>query len=202
MSLIKRKTYKFHDYSINRYSALFDAGNDDLHVDERRYADRLKVTANGIMYMGIWTFIKIFLNMLDETKEEMVDTIGEGTVALIAGIIVMVLLFLILLVLDLALRYIVWRCAGKEATTGKKSFALIPGTIILMIYGAYAIGAFFHILITEKRVEGDDVVKLVFDVTSFILLWWILAATFKLRKTREELQTIDRTENNREEILQ
>ena len=202
MSLVKRKSYKFNDYSINQYSSLCGAGNNDLNINERRYSDRLKVTANGIMYMGIWSFIKTFMGILDEIKSDVMLSELEGTIAIIANAIVIMFIFLIVLVLDLSLRFIIWRGALSEATTGKKKNAFVVSTVILMCYGAYAIGAFFHLLITEKRVEGDDVIKLVFDVTSLVLLWWVLAAAFKLRKTREELSISNTSDNKGEEALQ
>ena len=190
---MRKKTYKFNDYSINRYSSLVAANNDSLHVDERRYSNMLRVTANGILYMGIWTFIKLCMRMLDEIRGEISEMYEPGNMVavIIAGAVVTLLLFALFLFVDLFFRFIVWKGAQREALSGKKSNAFVVCAIVLMLYGAYAIGSFFYFLFKRSGIEGDDVIKFVFDLTSFVLLWSMLSSSFKLRKIRFKIDELN-----------
>ena len=67
-----RKEYKEHDYLINTYGSFTEARNDKAHVDERRYAGILKLTADGTLIMGIWSLIKGYMETLSDMGSELI----------------------------------------------------------------------------------------------------------------------------------
>lgn len=199
MSLFKKNSYKFHDYNINKYSSLVAAKNDTLSIDERRYSNYVTLTAKGILLMGLWSFIKGFVIFMSDLREGIVNEFGGGAAAIIASAILGIIFFIIFLVADISFRYIIWKNAAAEVKKGVKKKSVVVFTVILMIYGAYIIMYFFYRVFKGEKITGDDVIALVFDVTSFVLLWNMLASLFKLRKVRDEIAVRDSENNDMQE---
>ena len=151
------KQYKQQDYLINQYPSFIEARNDKLHVDERRYTKLLKTTAGGTLAMGIWSVIRSFMNAFEGT-DEFFNVEGVQLVANIIGTMIIALLFFIA---GISLRYIIWRGALKEATDGKRRYGYIVCAIVLMLYGVYAIVAFFYDLIKKNEVDEENITILV-----------------------------------------
>ena len=177
-----RKEYKEHDYLINTYGSFAEARNDKFHVDERRYSSILKLTANGTLIMGIWSLIKCFMEMIGDMGSEILADEVPLLIAIFGSAVVIGFFFMI----GISFRYLVWRGACKEAASGKSTNGYIACAIILLAYGVYAVAYFiYHAVRKEADVQG--VLKLIFDVTSFIILCELIASAFRLRKVRKEI---------------
>ena len=179
--MMKKKEYKVHDYQINMYDSLVPARNDEDPVEERRYIDLLKVTAAGTLYMGLWSAIKLFMDMQERIGDQFKTSIGIYILSLFVSAII----FAIVFVIEMSFRYVIWKGARREAEEGYKNNRYIVCAYFLMAYGVYAVGFFIYQVITSKA-TGESVVKLFFDVTSFIILYELVISAYKLRKLRAE----------------
>ena len=177
-----RKKYKQHDYLINTHESLVEAGNDRLHVDERRYANTLKLTGSGTLVMGIWSLLKTFLNVFGEMGDELRAEEMPYFIAVFGVAIV----FAVIFVIGISLRYIVWKGSRRESAGGRKRNGYIVCAVLLMAYGVYAFGRFIQKL-AGKEIAEYDVAKLIFDITSFVILLELLISAFRLRKIRKEI---------------
>ena len=181
-----RKEYKEHDYLINKYGSFAEARNDKFHVDERRYSSILKLTATGTLIMGIWSLIKCFMGMLGEMGSEL---IGDEVPLLIA-IFGSVFAFALFFVIGISFRYMIWRGARKEADSGRKRNGYIACAIILLAYGLYEVASFIYRAVW-KGTDAQDVLRLIFDATSLIIVCELIASAFRLRIVRDELEAAE-----------
>lgn len=177
-----RKEYKEHDYLINKYGSFAEARNDKFHVDERRYSSILKLTANGTLVMGIWNLIKCFMGMIGDMGSEIIADEVPLLIAIFGSAVVFAFFFMI----GISLRYLVWRGACREASSGQSKNGYIVCAIILLAYGVYAV-AYFIYQAVRKEADVQAVLKLIFDVTSFVFLCELIASAFRLRKVRKEI---------------
>lgn len=163
--MLLKRDYRIDDYQINTHESLADAKNDRLHVDERRYASLLKLTAGGTLVMGIWSMLKILMNTFT------IPVSGAASFAVLFAIVIF-------------LRYTVWTGASKEANDGKRRTDYIACTLILLAYGVFTVIRLIRDLIS-RAVTGQDISGFIFDLTSMILLCEVLHSAFRLRKVRE-----------------
>lgn len=196
MTLFKKKPYKFHDYSINMHSSLVAPHNDSLYIDERRYSDYLQLTADGILIMGLWSFIKGFIALMGDLSGEITESAETGLVAFIVEAVLGFFFFIILLTADVSFRYVIWKNASIESQKGKRKNITVVFSIILMIYGAYIISLFFVNVFTGRKIVGEDVISAVFDITSFLLLLNMLFSLFKLRRVRDDIAAAESEKSN------
>ena len=180
---MQRKKYKEHDYLINTYGSFAEARNDKDHVDERRCSSILKLTADGTLIMGIWSLIKTFMETLRDTGSEL---IAGGIPALIA-IFGSVFVFALFFVIGISFRFMIWRGARREADSGRKRNGYIACAVILLALGLYEVTSFIYWAVW-KGTDAQDVLRFIFDATSFIILCELLASAFRLRKVREEIK--------------
>ena len=181
--MILRKEYKEHEYLINTYGSFAEARNDKNHVDERRYSSILKLTARGTLIMGIWSLIKCFMGMLGEMGSELIGDEVPLLIAIFGSVLVLSFFF----IFGISFRYLVWRGACREAASGQSKNGYIVCAIILLAYGVYAV-AYFIYKAVRKEVDVQDILKFIFDVTSFVILCELIASAFELRKVRKEIK--------------
>ena len=181
--MVRKKEYKKHDYLINTYGSFAEARNDKDHVDERRYSSILKMTAGGTLVMGIWSLIKCFMGVLGDVENELV----AKEVPVLIAIFGSALLFAFFFVIGISFRYIIWRGARREAESGRKRNGYIVLAFFLLTYGVYAIVSFIY-RAAVKGTDAQDVLKFVFDATSFAILCELISSAFRLRKVRDELK--------------
>ena len=158
------------------------ARNDKLHVDERRYANTIKLTADGTLLMGIWNLLKVVINTFSDMGEQM----RNGEVPYLFAVFGVTLVMAVFFVIGISFRFIIWKGARKESADGKKRNAYIICAAALLAYGVYAFALFIQKAVSGS-VEASEITKLVFDLTSFIILCELLYCAIKLRKVRAEL---------------
>ena len=183
--MILGKDYKKYDYLINTHDSLVEARNDKLHVDERRCAGILKLTAGGTFVMGIWSLIKAFMEVLGEIGDEF----HSNGLPYFANLFGVAIVFAVFFCIAILFRFIIWKSASKEAEDGKKRNGYIACAVFLMAYGVYSV-VYFIQKAKSKDVSGYDITKLIFDLTSFVILCELLHSAFKLRKVREEIAEV------------
>ena len=176
------KKYTQHDYLINTHGSSAEARNDQLHIDERRYASTLKLTGSGTLVMGIWSLLKTFLSV----SGEMGDKIRSDEMPYFIAVFGVTIVFVVMFVIGISLRYIVWKGARRESAGGRKRNGYIVCALVLMAYGVYVVWGFISNLINGET-DGYAITKLIFDVTSFIILMELLISAFRLRKVRAEI---------------
>ena len=113
--------------------------------------------------------------------------VGGGYCALCGG--KFPLLFAFFFVIGISFRYIIWRGARREAESGRKRNGYIVLAFFLLTYGVYAIVSFIY-RAAVKGTDAQDVLKFVFDATSFAILCELISSAFRLRKVRDELKAL------------
>ena len=174
-----RKKYKTHDYLINNHGSVVGAENDKNHVDERRYANLLILTANGTLLMSIWSLLLFLMNILGKWEDEFMADFMTKIISAVGTVFVFAVTFAIAVLF----RYIVWRGGRKEAENGQKRNGYLAVAILLTVYDAYAIVSFAYLVI-NKTVDGYAFLSFIFDATSFLILCQLLFSAFKIRKVR------------------
>lgn len=145
----------------------------------------LKMTANGTLVMGIWSLLKTFMNVFGDMGDELRTDEMPYFIAVLGVTIVFVVMF----VIGISFRFIVWKGARREAESGKKRNGYIVCTVLLMAFGVY-IGSSFIRKIIRGEAGGYDIIEIVLDITSFIILLQLLICAFRLRKVRKEIANI------------
>lgn len=179
--MLFRKDYKKNEYPIDSHDSLVNPENDLSHVDERRYAAMLSLTAGGTLVMGIWSFVKTFMLSFSEIRSG-VQTEGIPTVITVFGT---ALVFAFFFVIVIMFRFIIWKGASGEARDGKERNAYITCAVVLIAFEVYNIFSFIRRVIS-KDMEGHDLTTMIFDLTSLVILCELLHYAFRLRKTRKE----------------
>jgi hypothetical protein len=98
--------------------------------------------------------------------------------------------FALFFVIGISFRYMIWRGARKEADSGRKRNGYIACAIILLAYGLYEVASFIYRAVW-KGTDAQDVLRLIFDATSLIIVCELIASAFRLRKVRAELEAAE-----------
>lgn len=174
---------------------LIKANNDKNHVDERRYATRLKVTAGGILILGFWAVIQTALIALSNGTLSPENLSDDVKIAKFVNAIVVTLFIIILSVIILSLRFIIIKGAVREADKGIARNGYLVVAVYLMLIGLWSLLFFVRALFGDGDIKFSDFVILVLDLTSFALLLELFIAAKKLRKVRAEIANADEAEN-------
>lgn len=170
------------------------ARNDKNHIDERRYATRLKVTAGGILILGFWAVIQSALIALSNGTLSPENLPDDVKVAKFVHVIVVTLFIIIFSVIILSLRFIIIKGAIREADKGIAKNGYLIVAVYLMIIGILSLIFFVHELFGDGEIKFSDFIILVLDLTSFALLLELFIAAKKLRKVRAEIAKADKAE--------
>lgn len=167
---------------INMHGSLAEARNDKNHVDERRYANLLSLTAVWTFMMGIFNLLECIMSVLGGLGDEFKTS---GLVFLIS-VFVVVILSIVFASVQILFRYMIWKGARKEAEKGQEKNGYLAVAVLLTALGAYKTGMFIY-RIFFKTVESAEVAEFLFGLMSLIVLCELLFSVFKLRKVRREM---------------
>lgn len=145
----------------------------------------LNMTASGTLVMGIWSLLKTFMSIFGDMGDELRTDEMPYFIAVLGVTIVFAAMF----VIGISFRFIVWKGARREAESGKKGNGYIVCAVLLMAFGIYTCSSFIRKLIRGES-DGYDIMEIILDITSFIILLQLLICAFSLRKVRREIADI------------
>ena len=140
-----------------------------MEKELRRRQSILSVTGNGVLFLGMWSFLKVNLyfilgrsSLLRDMADENID---EGTMLLILYIGSMIFASF-----ELFLRICIRRSAIAESKGQKQKPGYIRLTIFLIIlYSASIIYSVFSLKLNSANV-WDQIASLMVDITSLLMM--------------------------------
>ena len=158
-----------------------------MEKELRRRQSILSVTGNGVMFLGMWSFLKINLYFIlgrSAFLEEIIqdESIDEGTLLLVMYIISMIIASL-----ELFFRIRVGRGAIAEARDRNKPKRYIGMAMTLIILYAFAV--IFTVLNLDfyKDSFWDQLASMIVDVTSLVMLIELVSSASVLRKLKHQM---------------
>lgn len=158
-----------------------------MEKELRRRQSILSVTGNGVMFLGMWSFLKINLYFIlgrSAFLEEIIqdESIDEGTLLLVMYIISMIIASL-----ELFFRIRVGRGAIAEARDRNKPKRYIGMAMTLIILYAFAV--IFTVLNLDfyKDTFWDQLASMIVDVTSLVMLIELVSSASVLRKLKHQM---------------
>ena len=142
----------------------------------RRDQHTLVILGNGVMLFGVWSFVKAILVLWLNPSVYMqrADPSAEKITIVIAVVIV--------LVVDLLLRFFVGRSA-RNAGLGKKTHIVYIGAaVILMILYLISTGGMLYQVVTLQDNWFERIINLIIDITSFVILLELIVASVKVKR--------------------
>ena len=159
------------------------------NVKLRRYEDDLNVGGFGIIMLGAWTVLKLFMQILAHAKEafnleEFKDY--DKTVLFIAYAIVVVLLALLALLVFWLHLYI-----GLNAMRAAKGQAYKKGyfvwSVILLVLVALGLFSYKESIKDLSKID-TTIASLIVDLTTIYVLGTIVTATRKIKGLKSKEQ--------------
>ena len=146
-----------------------------MEKELRRRQSILSVTGNGVLFLGMWSFLKVNLyfilgrsSLLRALADETMD---EGTMLLISYIVSMIFVSV-----ELFLRIRIRRSAIAESMGQKQKTGYIRLTIFLIIlYSSSIIYSVFSLKINSANV-WDQLASLMVDITSLVMMVELVSA--------------------------
>lgn len=158
-----------------------------MEKELRRRQSILSVTGNGVMFLGMWSFLKINLYFIlgrSAFLEEIIqdESIDEGTLLLVMYIISMIIASL-----EFFFRIRVGRGAIAEARDRNKPKRYIGMAMTLIIL--YAFYVIFTVLNLDfyKDSFWDQLASMIVDVTSLVMLIELVSSASVLRKLKHQM---------------
>lgn len=152
----------------------------------RRRQSILSVAANGVMFLGMWSFLKLNLYFLLGRDSilagiELDESIDEGTVLLISYIVAMIFSSI-----ELFLRIFIGRRALAESRDLKKRTGYIGIAIFLIIVYIAVIIFSFYSLELNNDIFLDQLASTLVDITSLFMMLELVTSAAAIRKIQKE----------------
>ena len=158
-------------------------GNDKATL--RRYEDDLYVSGTGIMIMGLWTVVKLTMELFlgPEVKNalEAEDPASRATVMIIIVILATVLLMFVLVIhMYIGLNAV---RAAKGRPYKKGYYYMAYAALVLTVAGLFTYVDSFK---DPKKID-TDLASLIVDLTTIYIFASAIISTKKIKKLKEEL---------------
>ncbi len=156
-------------------------GNDKAKL--RRYEDDLNVGGLGIIILGAWDVLKVVMQAIMTTKDNIeLEEFAENERAIAVAVIIAVIAVLLLIVLLIFRIHIYIGLNASKAARGepyKKGY--YKGAVILLVLSALSMFAYIGEL---KDLENIDttIASIIVDLTSIYILWVVVSSTRKIRE--------------------
>lgn len=143
----------------------------------RRLENNLITLGTGVIAFGVWTFLKFVIYLIFGNElDDQVTGIAK---------VVTIIILLILGALDMLLRLYIGASARSQGRGKKKSGFYIVITALMILVLTLTIGIEVY---STLRLEGgliDDVITLIIDVTSLVILVDLMVSAVRLRKLKK-----------------
>lgn len=156
-----------------------------MEKELRRRQSILSVAANGVMFLGMWSFLKLNLYFLLGRNSilagiELDESLDEGTVLLIIYIIAMSFSSI-----ELFLRILMGRRALAESRDLKKRPGYIGIAVFLIIvYIAVIIFSFYSLELNNDSFI-DQLASTLVDITSLFMMIELVTSAVAIRKIQQ-----------------
>ncbi len=159
----------------------------------RRDRDTLAIVGLGVMAFGVWSVIRsvvTFVFQIPELRERFAET-GNAT----AGIIATGVATLLVLAVDLRLRFCIWRSARAEGLRGERKTGYLFAAGILALLSLATLGFILFAafgtneLAAEARASDEiGVSSFIVELTSLATLIDMIAASVRVKRMTRALE--------------
>jgi hypothetical protein len=150
----------------------------------RKYEDDLNVSGAGVIIMGIWSIVRILIEIFLDKKalvELQADEHVSDTMAIVLSLLIIALIAFIVMKIHLYIGLNAMRAAkGKEHKGG-----YFIAAIIFLILSVASLASY------KEDLQGEDPIDVVItsmlvDLTTIYVLAVVAIATLKIKKLREK----------------
>ncbi|MCR5233843.1 MAG: hypothetical protein K6E53_08035 [Lachnospiraceae bacterium] len=157
----------------------------DDKVKLRRYEDDLNVGGLGVVILGAWSVLKVFMYMIMEDKNTInLDEIAKEDRAIAVGIFIVIIAVILLMVLLIFKIHLYIGMNASKAARGepyKKGY--YTAAIILLVISV--LGMFIYIEAIKDLDNIDTTIaSFLVDLTTIYILWIIVSSTRKIRELK------------------
>lgn len=159
----------------------------------RRDRDTLAIIGLGVMAFGVWSVIRsvaMFILQIPELREQYAAT-GNATAEIISSGIAT----LLVLAVDLRLRFYIWRSARAEGLQGKRKTGYLFAAGILALFSLAALGLLLFAafstneMIAEARASNEiGISSFIVELTSLVTLIDMIAASVRVKRMTRALE--------------
>ncbi len=152
-----------------------------MEKEIRRRRSILSITGIGVIFFGLWNLIKMHLIFL-MGKNQLLNEAAAADENLSPTLILIIAYFLSLLLslIDILVRLHIGRSAIKQSK-GEPSSCLGACIFLLIMYVFLIALGIIDLRVSDWNIL-DQIVSLIVDITSFIMLFELTFASIKLRK--------------------
>ena len=184
---IKNNTFRYTETDILKNHELAHKSEVDPQVKYRRLRNLLSTSSFGVIIFGLWSIIRSVLYVLfsRESQKEIDMTVSETGAESSDVLMVIVILMLVILGLEIALRLFVGLSARAESKGKKKSIAYVIVAGILIPF--YVMSVIYSIASTDY-INGvvDNIITIIMDITSTLALIELFVAAISIRVMRKK----------------
>ncbi|WP_036609740.1 hypothetical protein [Oribacterium sp. P6A1] len=153
----------------------------------RRRQSILSVTGNGVMFLGMWSFLKINLYFILGRNAILEDILEDQSIDENTLLLIMYIISMILASLELFFRIRVGRGAIAESRDEKKPKRYIGMAMTLIIL--YVFSVIFTVFNLDFTKDGlwDQLASMIVDITSLVMLIELVSSASVLRKIKQQM---------------
>ncbi len=152
----------------------------------RRYEDDLNVSGIGVIILGAWSVLKVFMQLILEIKEDIsFKEIEDGQRAIAIGVFVaMIAVIILIFFLIFKIHLYIGLNAARAARGEPYKKGYYKGAVILLVLSVFGLSAYVNDL---KDIENIDttIASFIVDLTTIYILWTIVSSTRKIRAFKE-----------------
>ncbi|MBE7008857.1 MAG: hypothetical protein E7422_06950 [Ruminococcaceae bacterium] len=160
----------------------------------RRDRDTLAIVGLGVMAFGVWSVIRAvvtFVLQIPELREQYAETGNANAVIILSGVAI-----LLLLAVDLRLRFYIWRSARAEGLRGERKTGYLFAAGVLAFVSAATLGFILlaalgtneAVVEAAKTSDGVGVSSFIVELTSLVTLVDMIAASVRVKRMTRELE--------------
>ena len=153
----------------------------------RRRQSILSVTGNGVMFLGMWSFLKINLYFILGRGAILEDILTDESIDENTLLLIMYIISMILASLELFFRIRVGRGAIAESRDEKKPKRYIGLAMTLIILYVFSVIFTIFNLDFTKDSLWDQFASMIVDITSLVMLIELVSSASVLRKLKQQM---------------
>lgn len=153
----------------------------------RRYEDNLNVSGIGVIILGAWSIVKIFMQILLSSNGEMtVEEFEDGGIA-VAVVVILIIVAVILLIsfLIFKIHLYIGLNASKDAKGQPHKKGYYVGAIIILVLSVLSFTAYFDDFKDLDNIE-TTLASFLVDLTTIYILGTLIYSSKMVKQLRTE----------------
>ncbi|ETP73299.1 hypothetical protein UYO_0765 [Lachnospiraceae bacterium JC7] len=158
-----------------------------MEKELRRHQSILSVTGNGVMFLGMWSFLKINLYFLLGRDALLSDILPDESLDESTFLLILYIFSMIIASIELFFRIRVGRGAIAEARDKEKPKRYIGMAMTLIILYMLSVILTFFGLDIYKDNFWDQIASMIVDITSLVMLIELVSSANILRRIKQQI---------------